>query len=64
MLTETREAIGRPLAFLTELHGWYVTAFMFVNLINLDTNNEKQVALFHCHWRLRRGRYCGPGHDW
>jgi dihydroceramidase len=46
MLTETRQTIGRPLAFLTELHGWYVTALMFINLLDWTLTVKNRWHIF------------------
>lgn len=49
-LIKTRHAVGLPLAFLTELHGWYVPYIVYAKerlLIQI------QVAYPHCYRRLR-----------
>lgn len=49
-LIKTRHAVGRPLAFLTELHGWYVPYVLYIKerlLIKI------QVAYPHRYRRLR-----------
>lgn len=41
MLTQTRQTIGLPLAFLTELHGWYATALPSDIFVKPNANKAK-----------------------
>lgn len=55
-LIVARHAVGLPVAFLLELHGWYVDLSPWSG-INLNLANKSyKVACLHCHWWIyRRG---------